>query len=279
MKATYLPPVKSLKTSQFWLLTIAASLVSIYLTLQSRTDLNSLSMGVVFWAAVAGLVWRKRDSLNLESDFFSSCLGALLIAWILFKGLSLQPSDPFLYFLPLINALALCLLASGIRGIWQYWQELLCLCFISVPTMNVGRLFEPALPLLTAKFAAFTLWYLGFNTLRQGTQIVLPAGSIDVNLACAGLSSLIHLSGLAVAFLLLFPLTGWFNKIIVPLVAVALAFVTNGLRVALMGVIVASGDKEAFEYWHSGDGSFLFSLFAVMLLGTFCLFLIQREAE
>lgn len=278
MKTAYLPSTKPLKTSRFWLLAIAAGLVVIHLTLLWKADRsNTLGMSLVFWAAIAFLVQRKQDSLSLESDPFSSCLGALLIAWGLLKGLSLHGYDPFLHLIPLIDALGLCLLASGIRGIRQYWQELLCVCLLILPPAAVSHLFDPAL--LTAKFSAFVLWYLGFKVSIQGTQIFLPTGSVEVTLICSGLQSMIHLFGLAVIFLMVFPLSGWFNKILAPLVAIALAFVTNGLRVALMAVLATSGSQESFEYWHESDASLVFSLAAVMLFGTFCLFLIRREAE
>jgi len=43
-----------------------------------------------------------------------------------------------------------------------------------------------------------------------------------------------------------------------PIVAVLVAFVVNGVRVALMAILVAYSSQEAFEYWHTGTGSEIF---------------------
>jgi exosortase/archaeosortase family protein len=56
-----------------------------------------------------------------------------------------------------------------------------------------------------------------------------------------------------------------------------IAFVVNAIRVALMALLVAGGDKLAFDYWHEGTGSNIFSLVTMMLFGLFCKFMIQSE--
>ena len=52
----------------------------------------------------------------------------------------------------------------------------------------------------------------------------------------------------------------------IAVVSFALFFLVNGVRVALMAVLVALSDGEAFEYWHLGDGSLIFSAIAVFSL-------------
>jgi cyanoexosortase A len=74
----------------------------------------------------------------------------------------------------------------------------------------------------------------------------------------------------------MFPMD-WGQKILVPVLAIFLAFVVNGVRVALMAALAASSKPEAFEYWHKGNGSLMFSLIAVLLFGLFCLFLIRQQ--
>ena len=131
MKATHFSPVKLLKNSPFWLLGIAAGLVAINLTLVWQAgDIGHLGVSALFWLTVASLLWEKRHSLSLESGVFPSFLGALLIAWVLLNSASLPDApdsilhNPFLHILPFISALGLGLIASGFRGIKQYWREL-----------------------------------------------------------------------------------------------------------------------------------------------------------
>jgi exosortase/archaeosortase family protein len=43
-----------------------------------------------------------------------------------------------------------------------------------------------------------------------------------------------------------------------------------------MAILVAQQQMAAFDYWHEGDGSLVFSLIAVLLFGLFCWFLLGR---
>jgi len=70
-----------------------------------------------------------------------------------------------------------------------------------------------------------------------------------------------------------------FKKILVLLVAVLVGFIVNGVRVALMAVLVALSQQDAFEYWHQGDGSLIFSMIGVLLFGLFCHFLLLQSAS
>lgn len=272
--ASYFTLVKPLKSSKFWLVGIAAGLVAIHLTVTFRLgDFNLLSISALFWLAVSLLVWRKHSSLRLESGVLSSCLGATIIAAILLKITSLTGGQ-FIRLSPFISAVGLALLASGWKGFKQYWQELLVLFFLGIPNIVLSSLID--LSKFTAQFAAFILWYLGFEVSRQGVHVTLPRGGIEVYAGCSGLESMTHLLSLAVVYLIMFP-TDWTKKVLVPVLAISLAFAVNGFRVALMAVLAASSNLEAFEYWHTGDGSVIFSMISVFIFGLFCLWLLRQE--
>jgi len=276
MKAIHLTSLKPLKNSQFWLLGIGAGLIAIHLSLTDRANNPSLlGISVLFWSAVASLVWQKRHRLNLESGVFSSVIGALIVSFVLLKSLSFSGYDFFLRISPFISALGLSLLASGTKGLKQYWQELLSLSFLIVSPGILSSLIEPSI--FTAKFAAFILWYSGFKVSVQGVYISLPTGGVEVYSGCSGIENMTHLLGLAMLFLVMFPPTNWLLKILVALVAISLAFVVNGIRVAVMTVLAASSNQQAFEYWHFGEGSLIFSLVSVLIFGLFCLFLLKQE--
>jgi cyanoexosortase A len=151
----------------------------------------------------------------------------------------------------------------------QYRGELLVLSSISLPKILPLSLID--ISLLTAKFASLILWYTGFEVTRNGVYIYLPTGSVEVYPGCSGLELIFQMLSLALLFLLMFPQKVK-QKIIVPIIAITLAFIVNGVRVALMAVLVAQGHKEAFDYWHEGEGSLIFSLISVLLFGLFCWF-------
>lgn len=267
--------LKYVQEPKYWLLGIAAGLIAIQLTLTSRTDnIDLFGTMFMFWGVVAFLIWEKSETLNLESGVFASFLGTTIIALILAKSASISEYDLFIRISPFLSGLSLALLASGVKGVKQYWQELLILAYTIIPPGLIGIFVDVAL--LTAKFSAFILHYVGFDVVRQGVFLKLPTGSVEVYHGCSGVNAILQLLGLALVFLLMFPTTRN-QKIIVPIVAIIVAFAVNAARVALMAVLVAFSQTESFKYWHEGNGSVVFSMIAVAIFGLFCWFFILRE--
>lgn len=278
MKAIPFEPIKLFRNTrniQFWLLAIAAGLIAIHLTLTGRdADVSSQSMSVLYWLAASSLVWKKRHQLSLESSLFSSSIGLLLITIVILRGTAL-PSTNFLSVSPFLSGLGLSLLASGMKGLRQYWRELLILFFFGVPKVVLAPFID--ITTLTAKFTVFILWYGGMDAHRQGTLVLLPVDGVNVIKSCSGFNSIFYLLGLAVIFLLLFPLKGSTKNIFVPLVAICIAFIVNGFRIALLAIQANAQNFAALEYWHEGQGAALFPMISVTLFGVVCYILRQRE--
>lgn len=263
----------AVKQSSFWLLGIASGAIAIHLTLTSRANDSSLwGNSFLFWIAVISLLWSKRHTLNLNSGWLSSFWGAVLLTIVLLKSLSVSGYDPFLRIFPLISCFSVALLASGFKGLKQYWRELLIVCFIAPSPGALAILID--ISTITAKFSTAILWYLGFSVSRNGVIITLPKAAVEVYPGCSGIESVVYLLGLSVVFLMMFPITGT-KKFLVPVVAVLTAFIVNGFRVALMAVLAAS--PPSLEYWHKGEGSLVFSTIAVFILGLFCYFILEQE--
>lgn len=262
------------RTVQFWLLALASAVISLHLSLTAHSD-NTDLMGssLLFWSGVSLLVWRRRDQLKLESSLVSSLIGILLIALVLFKSSTLVGNSLFLRLFPAIAAFGLMLLASGLQSWRQYWRELSLLGFFAIPPGFVSLFLDLSLP--TAQFATAALQCLGFQVNRQDLFIQLPTGSISVYPGCSGMAMILQLLGLALILLFLSP-SRPFLRLFIPVIAILLAFGINGLRVALMAVLVALSQREAFHYWHVGDGSLIFSAIAVLLFGSLCHFLLPE---
>lgn len=257
-----------LKNPKFWLLGIAIGCMTIHLTLVWVGDNSSLfSVSCLFWAAVSSLVWDRHNDLYLESGMFSSLFAFSLLIVLLIKASSLTSLGIFLFVLPPLLGFCVALLASGFKRLRQYKKELLILIVFSITNLIPKIPFD--ISKLTAKFAAFILWYMGTEVIRNGEKIHLTTGSVEVYSGCSGIELVGQMLGIACIFLLMFPLNIK-KRILVPIVATTLAFIVNGFRVALMANLVASNQKEAFKYWHEGDGSLIFSLIAVLCLGIFC---------
>ncbi|MEG4216855.1 cyanoexosortase A [Microcoleus sp. Pol14C6] len=267
--------LKHVQEPKYWLLGIASGLIAIHLTLTSRTnDTDLFGTMLLFWGVVAFLIWERHESLTFESGVFASFFGSSLIALILLKSSSISGYDFFIRATPFLSGISLALLASGTKGLKQYRQELLILGYTAIPPGLIGVFVDVAL--LTAKFSAFLLHYLGFEVVRRGVFLILENGSVEVYHGCSGVNAMLQLLGLALVFLLMFPTTTG-QKMVLPFVAIITAFLVNAARVALMAVLVSLSQPEAFKYWHEGNGSVIFSMIAVFIFGLFCWFAILKD--
>ena len=228
----------------FLLLFIGTSLITLNLNLtQQFGRADYLTQSFLFWSATVYLVWQKKDKLHLKTDTFSILFACVLLALLLYKSLHLFSEDYFLQISPLISFLVWGLLASGIKGLKQYLAELFLLGFLAIPWSAI-YIFD--ISLVTAKFSAFILWIFGFEVTRQGVWIILPTGSVEVYNGCSGVQMSLQILGLS-WIILAIASTNLQQKIWLPISAIAIGFLVNGARVALMTILVALSDTKGFE--------------------------------
>ena len=241
-------------------------------------SIDYLILNLLFWCAALFVLWKRRDTLMLESGGISSFFGILLIAWTLLKSLSIHSKyDMLIEFSPFISTLGLFLIASGVKSLKQYWQELIIIFVLSIPVGTlylVDKLIDSST--LAAKFSNFLLWYLGFQVHRQGVFVILPTGSIEIYSGCSGLNLMFLLIKLAIIFILLFRLK-LSQKLLVPLIALSIAFILNGVRVTIMAILVASSNQTAFHYWHGDEGGQIFSTTAILIFGIVCQYMLKQS--
>jgi len=275
-KAPTLPnDLRFLRNSHVWLLAIASGLIAIHLTLSWRSDDADLfTSSLLFLGVVVSLIKDRWPNLKLHSSGLASGVGASLILLMLLRSAGL-PSTTFLLLAPLVAGVGLGLLASGFSQLRQYGREMTVLAFLGLPRVILPILFDPT-P-WTAKFATLVLYYSGFQVVRDGLNIQLGTGAVEVYPGCSGIESMAHVLSLTGLFLVLVPLS-WVQRWVALVAGVAIAFMVNGFRVALMAYLVAQDQMEAFHYWHEGTGSMIFSVIAVAIAGLVC-FLLMRLNE
>ena len=267
-----------LQNSKFWLLAIAAGLVSTHLNMSWKVsgNLDPIIVSLLFWGAVLFLLSHNHIGANLESGPISSVSGFLLIGWSLLRSISTHTRDDVLFeTLPFFSAIGLSLISSGTKGFKQYRQELFLIFILCIPTALIiqsDKLFS--VTTLTAKFSTILLWYLGFNVSRQGQIITLPTGSIDVTPLCGGLISIIVVLRLAILFVTTFRIN-WLKKVSILALTVGSAFIVNGVRIAILAILVSK--PEPFNYWHYGDGSQIFTMISLLTAGLLCHLVFQQE--
>ncbi len=277
MKALSFVPLRLLQNSKFCLFGIAVGLSALHLLLTWRVigDIDRMIVSVIFWGAILCLLWRKQDNLDLESGIFSSFFGLLLMVLVLVKSISLfWFESSFLKLAPLLLASGLGLLASGFKGLKQYWRELTFVLLLCLPENLLSQIIEEIFKVttLTATFATFVLWYLGFEVSRQGVNIIFPHDTVLVAAPCTGISTALLLLKLAIVFILMFPIN-WSKKLLVAIAAVFIALLAGGMRVALMAAVVSN--QQAFDYWHGPEGNQIFSTISILFFGLLCRILLQ----
>lgn len=254
-----------------FLLSVARIIVADRILTDEDTFIEMLSLGSILF-----LLWQKRNSLKFDSNLFASGLGVTLIFLMIFKGLSIFWFEPlFIRVATLGSAIGLCLIASGFKGLKQYAAELVIVLSLCVPT---GMIYARAVqyidfPILTAKVGNLILWYLGFQSSRQGVNIYLPNGGVEVIVFCTGLSTSIVLLRLSILCMAAF-LKTWTSRIGLGISAVLIGFFLGCIRVVLMALVVS--DKPAFDFWHGDQGNQIFSTLGILGFGVLANFLINK---
>lgn len=264
-----------------WLLGVIAALIAIDINAVAKFDgdIDKISISAICWGVFLLSISRKHQSLNLQSDLFSSLVGLILMVLPLVRSMFVHvPNDILTEVSPLITFLGLGLLASGFKGLKQYGQEAIVIFTSVLPQVVVATIVEKFIDLnaIAAQFSYYLLTYSGFNVQLQGVNIILPTGSVEVYSGCSGLIPMLMMFKLSVLFLVMFP-TKSIEKVFLPMVAIGIAFIVNGFRIALMALLVAFSNSDTFDYWHQGDGSQIFSLISILIFGLFCRLLLQQD--
>ncbi len=267
---SFLAPVQNFQVAKFWLLVLAGGLIALHFHSSWEAKLTNLVVtSILFIGAIAFKLKQKHSSLSLQSNLFSKVIGATLIASVFLSQIFLPSYDFLIRLLPFISGLGLALIASGIKGLKQYWQELMLLLVLAVP---VELLIDPVnqmfrITKILAKISTFILWYVGFQVTRQGDLIILPERATWVGPNCSGVLTMLWMLQLAILFLTTYP-TNWVKKVLVPAVAVLIVIGVNSIRIAIMALLAAY-NYPAFEYWHS-DNAQIFSTIPLMIFCWVC---------
>jgi cyanoexosortase A len=264
--------------TKFLLLGIGAALTVIQFQLIWNSGHHkALEPYFLCYAAVGFLIWQKRDRLKLGSSLGASITGILCIALVLLRGNTMVGYDSFLRLSPLLSGIGLALLSSGFSEFKRYWRELLVLAFLLIPTTSLLGAYD--ITGWTASLAGNLLFYTGQSVQQEGTRLMMGNGlTVDVYPGCSGAQSILQLLTLTFLFVIVFPLR-WFMVVLLPVLAAAIAFFVNGIRVALMAILYSQSNLEAFDYWHLGNGSLIFSMAAVFLFGCVCYFFLEQSED
>ncbi|MGB8700114.1 MAG: cyanoexosortase A [Thermosynechococcaceae cyanobacterium] len=222
-----------------------------------------LMMSFLLWSSVALLLWDKRHTFAENKDKYSFWLGCILITALLTVSM-VRPGEKIVGFFPLLACFGWFLMFVGWAQRKRYIKEFCMLVVFGIPKLIPDAAFGIA-P-LTAKFSAFVLWYMGYPVLLKDNYIQIPQGGVEVVPACSGMNLMTHMVSVSVLVLCLFPLSK-IQATILPLLAILLGFIVNGLRVSVLAALSTPRFTSLFHYWHSASGASIFVLLALVFYG------------
>ena len=271
----------SAKDQNFLFLIILGLIFAIYLTLYwkyNEQDINEVFVLGVIYACFFFKFYQKQNEISFSSSFWSRLTGLILIFLPLFRAkllLSLLAEDGYMLVVPhisisscVISIIGYIILIIGFKGLKKFQQELIFLGVASILIRLIKAFLTRILTdhnfltVISAKFATFFLWYLGFNPTNEGSMIHVNGGSVDVYMGCTGWSLFFLLSQLSLCILFLFH-SSLKNTFLPFLLAFLISFTLSIIRIIILSLVVKN--DTAFHYWHEGDGSDYFT-FAGMIL-------------
>lgn len=223
-----------------------------------------LMMSLLLWGSLYLLLWDKRQSFTRNQDKVSRFLGYLVVA-VLLVFCVVHPGEKELGFFPLAAFLGWFLIFIGISQAKFYSKEFCILAVFGIPKLIP----DTALGLapITAKFSAYTLWYLGYPvSLLNNIYIQIPNGGVEVVPACSGINLIVHMLSIAVIFLCVFPASRTHTVFFV-VFAILLGFFMNVIRVAMLAALSTPQFVNQFHYWHSASGASFFVLLTLIIYG------------
>jgi cyanoexosortase A len=272
------PKNSSFKDHNFLSLVILGLIFAIYLTIYWRCneDINRVFVLGIIYACFFFKFYQKQNEINFSSSLWSRLTGLLLIFIPLVRSrfiLFIEEGSAFQYLSFLfvfISVLGYLILIIGFKGLKQFKQELIFLSIASIllPFINIivsitgSNIKDNFLTVISAKFATFFLWYLGFNPVNQSTIIDVNGGAIDVIWGCTGWLLFMLLLQLSCCVLFVFR-SSFKNSFFPFIISFFISFILSIIRLIIMALVVK--DKVAFYYWHHGQGSSLFTSASMIL--------------
>jgi EpsI family protein len=183
--------------------------------------------------------WPELQSARIAPDYMFG--GSLVLLGMAMLSLGRLGAVISLQGISLVVTIVGLVLVAGGRDVLRLVQFPIGFLILMLPIWEVltVRIEEPS-QRLSATVATFLLHSGGVPALQQGTSIVLSSATLDVMAECSGLNQLFALltTTLPAGYLWL---QTWVGRLTLVTLAVVLGFVSNGLRIAVLGWLTIRG--------------------------------------
>lgn len=186
--------------------------------------------GALFWVRRKGLVPAAASEVWAGAGLILAALMVRIVA----ATYNMEPLDRYSFLLALTGAV---MLAGGWRMLTWAWLPVLFLWFMYPLPSRVEQSLLYWLQDMAAKVSAVVLQVMGTGVLRVGNQILYRGENLmEVAEVCSGLRMATILSAMAVA-MVFFIERPWWDRLIVLLSALPIAFIVNVGRIVVTGLI------------------------------------------
>ena len=245
-------------------------------------DIDQFTTDSIYWGAILWLLWKKENSLQYYGNLISSFVGWLLLGLVIVKAINLFEFESiFISFLPVLTLFPLLLIASGFKGLILHIKELFFALFLFFPTGAIGFFLDNhfKITIINAKIATYFLYYLGFETVSSGNEVILNLPEVGtfkaiVGLPCAGIPMILLVLKLALLLISCID-TSKKENILLPAFSFSLGFLLGVVRVCLLTLLIPY--RTQFDYWHGVQGSQIFSTLAITIFSGFCYWILQSD--
>jgi EpsI family protein len=178
-----------------------------------------------------------------------------------------------------VTLTGLLLVLFGRDVVRSHWFALAyLLLMVPIWSAPISQLQDPS-RILSTKIAVNILSLIGLPVLRQGTNIVLPSHTLAVLQECSGVNQLIALTAMVLPAAYLWLDTNA-RRVALLTLAVAISYLGNGARIALVGWLAVKGlgDGDLHASYHLLQGLGVSALGYLAIGGCFSLLSTSKPA-
>jgi EpsI family protein len=225
------------------------------------------------------MVWTKADKLRTLAAAPDYVIGIPLT----FAGLAMLVAGHVSFLTSLQDASLIVtlwgftLLLFG-RDVFSCVWFPLCYLLLGFPLWDsiIGWL-QPPSQMLSGRIAAGLLQAMGIPVLQEGTKLALPNVTLEVLRECSGVNQLLAVGAMSIPAAYIW-LSGYARRTVLVSLAVVGAYVSNGVRIALVGFLATRGLSNGdLRGVHLFEGLAVSGLCYLLILA--CLSLLSRGQQ
>ena len=150
--------------------------------------------------------------------------------------------------------------------------------FLTIPKVFEVTFIEPILNNTTASISALILSvFFAKETRTENFLLFIDTYIIEVGGGCSSTPQIMISLFASVALYICCKIKSKKSLIFYVIIVITIAFLLNSLRISILGYLISIENTKAFDFWHDGVGSLIFSFLIMLLSCSIYYYLWTRE--